>query len=160
MTRGQAPYDDYVMDHIRNARNFRVLENANRESKGSNPLCGDTLTVRLHVARGRVEDAAFRCECCGVSMASASMMTEWVKGREVAEARQFSREFAGRLASRAAKIGRRAGPMERALLGTARDFPARAGCAVLPWSTLVAALQAPTGPEPGDSPRISGRNLP
>ena len=140
MKRGRAPYDDFVMDHIRDARNYRVLENANREKQGSNPLCGDVITVQLHVARGRVEAAAFQCECCGISMASASMMTDWVIGREVAEVRQYIRAFFGHLASRSGAASRRGDPMERALLATVRDFPARAGCAALPWTTLEAAL--------------------
>jgi len=140
MRRGQAPYDDFVMDHIRNARNYRVLENANREKQGSHPLCGDVITVQLHVAHGRVEAAAFQCECCGISMASASMMTDWVIGREVAEARQYVRAFSGQLANRSGAAPRRADAMERALFETVQDFPARAGCAALPWTTLEAAL--------------------
>ena len=140
MSSEPGPYDDFVMDHIRNARNFRVLEHVNRESSGTNPPCGDRLTVQLRVARGRVEEAAFQCECCGISMASASMMTDWVKGRTLAEARQFVREFAGRLAGRADGVVDGAGEMERALLATARQFPARVRCAALPWSTLGSML--------------------
>ena len=140
MRRGQAPYDDFVMDHIRNARNYRVLELANREKQGANPLCGDVMTVQLHIAHGRVEAAAFQCECCGISMASASMMTDWVKGREVAEVRQYVRSFSGHLANRSRAAPRGADPMERTLFATVRDFPARAGCAALPWTTLEAAL--------------------
>jgi len=140
MERRQAPYDDFIMDHIRNARNYRVLENANREKQGSNPLCGDVITVQLHIARGRVEEAAFQCECCGISMASASMMTDWVKGREVAEVRQYARALSGYLSNRSGTTSRQGDPMERALFATVRDFPARAGCAVLPWATLESAL--------------------
>jgi nitrogen fixation NifU-like protein len=140
MERRQAPYDDYVMDHIRNARNYRTLADASRDSTGFNPLCGDRITLQLRVAAGRVKEAAYQCECCGVSMASASMMTEWVRGRTLAEARRF----AGTLAT---SVGGRADPgtarneMERALLATVRDFPARAGCAVLPWTTLDSLLK-------------------
>lgn len=66
------PYDDFIMDHIKNARNFRVLDDADRQAHGSNPLCGDEIDVYLRMDRDRIEDAAFQCTCCGVSMASAS----------------------------------------------------------------------------------------
>ena len=136
----QAPYEDLIMDHIRDARNYRVVADANRESTGSNPLCGDTITVQLHVMRGRVEDAGYQCECCGISMASASMMTEWVKGRAPEEARSFARAFAARLADRPGAAPGGASEIERALLATVRDFPARAGCAALPWTMLQSLL--------------------
>ena len=140
MTHREGPYDDFVMDHIRNARNYRVLDPANREGKGANLLCGDTINMQLHVARGRVEDAAYQCECCGVSMASASMMTEWVMGRTLGEARQFAQGIVARLAGRADAVSGEASEIERALLATVRDFPARAGCAALPWTTLQSLL--------------------
>jgi nitrogen fixation NifU-like protein len=136
----QAPYDDFIMDHIRNARNYRALELVSREATASNPLCGDLLTVRLHVARGRVEDAAFQCECCGISMASASMMTDWVRGRALDEARQFARQLIGRLARGSSAKSGGASEMERALAATVRDFPSRSGCATLAWTTLEAML--------------------
>lgn len=141
MTHREGPYDAFVMDHIRNARNYRALDPASREAKGSNPLCGDTITMQLHVSRGRVEDAGYQCECCGVSMASASMMTEWVKGRTLAEARQFVQGIVARLAGRADAVPGGASEMERALLATIREFPARAGCAALPWTTLASLLE-------------------
>ena len=140
MTRRNAPYDDYIMDHIRNARNFRVLGGAKRESTGSNPLCGDRITLQLHVVHGRIEDAAYQCECCGISMASASMMTDWAKGRALGDARPFVRGLIACLTDRPGAARAEAGEMERALLATVRDFPARAGCAALPWTTLESLL--------------------
>jgi nitrogen fixation protein NifU and related proteins len=135
----QSPYDDFVMDHIRNARNFRTLSDADRDSTGFNPLCGDRVTLQLRVADGRIADAAYQCECCGVSMASASMMTEWVKGRAPAEAGRFARDLVASVTGRGAASAE-PGEIERALLATVRDFPSRAGCAVLPWTTLEALL--------------------
>ena len=68
-------YDDVILDHVRNARNYRPVPDADRRAEGVNPLCGDTFTVFLKVESGRIRDAAFQCECCGISMASASVMT-------------------------------------------------------------------------------------
>jgi len=140
MERRQEPYDGFIMDHIRNARNYHVLDHANRKVAGFNPLCGDGLTLQLQVACGRIEDAAFQCECCGISMASASMMTDWVKGRTLGEVGRFVEGFAGRLAGRAEATPIGGSEMERALLATVREYPARAVCAGLPWTTLQSAL--------------------
>ena len=139
MTR-PAPYDDYIMDHIRNARNYRTLPDADRDTVGFNPLCGDRITLQLRMTGGRIVDAAYQCECCGVSMASSSMMTEWVKGRAPAEALEFARHLAGSVSGRAAASAE-PGEIERALLAPARDFPSRARCAVLPWTTLESLLE-------------------
>jgi len=135
----QSPYDDLVMDHIRNARNYRVPDDANRQSRGSNPLCGDEVIVYLKLHGDRVEDAAFQCSCCGISMASASMLTETVRGWGAPEARSYARSVIDLINARTSPDGQ---PDERvaALLGTVREFPARAGCAALPWITLEAAL--------------------
>jgi nitrogen fixation NifU-like protein len=134
-----APYDDYIMDHIRNARNYRTLADATRDTTGFNPLCGDRITLQLRMEGGRIADAAYQCECCGVSMASSSMMTEWVKGRAPAEALQFARDLVGSVTGRAPSSAA-PGEIERALLATVRDFPSRARCAVLPWTTLESLL--------------------
>ena len=129
------PYDHYVMDHIRNARNYRTLAGPDREKTGFNPLCGDRIMLQVRVTGGRIAEAAYQCECCGVSMASASMMTDWVRGRSAEEACRFARELVLALEGRA-EPSAAPGEMERALLATVRDFPARARCAVLPWTTL------------------------
>ena len=138
-TTRQAPYDDYIMDHIRNARNYRTLSDATGDMTGFNPLCGDRITLQLRVAAGRIADAAYQCECCGVSMASSSMMTEWVKGRAPREALRFARDLVGSVTGRSA-ASTEPGEIERALLATVRDFPSRARCAALPWTTLESLL--------------------
>jgi nitrogen fixation NifU-like protein len=136
----KSPYDDLVMDHIRNARNYRVPDDADRQAYGSNPLCGDEVTVYLRMNAGRLDDAAFQCSCCGISMASASMMTESVTGRSAAEARSRARSMIELIKARADPAAREGDEMTSALLATVREFPARAGCALLPWITLEAAL--------------------
>ena len=135
----KSPYDDLVMDHIRNARNYRVPDDANRQSQGSNQLCGDEVTVYLKLHADRVEDAAFQCSCCGISMASASMLTESIVGLTTAEARSHARLVIDQLAARTSADAPRDERVE-ALLATVREFPTRAGCATLPWITLEAAL--------------------
>ena len=88
-------YDDLIMDRIKNARGFRVLDDATHRAEGSNPLCGDEMTVYLTLAGERIESAAFQCTCCGISMASASIMTESVRGARVGR-RPTRRSAAGR----------------------------------------------------------------
>ena len=136
----KSPYDDLVMDHIRNARNYRVLDDASRQSQGSNQLCGDEVTVYLKLNADRVEDAAFQCSCCGIAMASASMLTESIVGLTAAEARSHARAVIETIGSRADAAGTPPDERVEALLATVREFPTRAGCATLPWITLEAAL--------------------
>ena len=136
----QNPYDDLVMDHIKNARNYRALDGADRRSHGSNPLCGDEVDVFLRMDRDRIADAAFQCSCCGISMASASMMTESVRGLSVAEARDRVRALIALIETGPDGTQEGADEIERALLATVREFPARKRCAALPWITLEAAL--------------------
>jgi len=85
-------YSEVILDHIKNARNFHELKDANRKAHGVNPLCGDTFDVYAVVEGDRVVDAAFQCECCGISMASASIMTE-TEGQDRAGSKDAVPEF-------------------------------------------------------------------
>jgi len=133
-------YDDLIMDHIKNARNYRALDDANHEASGSNPLCGDEITLGLKISDDNVEDIAFQCTCCGISMASASIMTESVRGMRVADARTVLRAFVAMLNNRVDSMRQETDDARRAILATVADFPARTRCAALPWLTLEAAL--------------------
>jgi nitrogen fixation NifU-like protein len=133
-------YDDLIMDHIRNARNHRALDQSDRKATGSNPLCGDEVTVYLKIERGRIEDVTFQCTCCGISMASASIMTELTKGKDATEVRNLLRAFVAMLAGRADWETNGATREQRAIFAAAQRFPARARCALLPWATLEGAL--------------------
>lgn len=133
-------YDDLIMDHIRNARNYRVPGDVDRTATGSNPLCGDELTVYLKIERDRIEDIAFLCTCCGISMASASIMTEMVKGKETAKVRTLLREFVAMLGGRADFAAHSATREQSAILATVQKFPSRTRCAALPWATLEDAI--------------------
>lgn len=138
MTELNKLYDDVIMDHIKHARNYRELDAADRRAEGFNPLCGDTLTVFVKLDRDRIEDASFQCSCCGISMASASIMTENVKGKSIAEARAVIRDLTGLLTGTDGSAVRES---HLAVLNVVRDFPSRVDCALLAWQTLAAALQ-------------------
>jgi nitrogen fixation protein NifU and related proteins len=140
----QNHYDDLLMDHIKNARNYRALDGASCSASGANALCGDGMTVYVRMENGRIEEAAFQCECCGVSMASASIMTEAVVGASAEEAKGRIRAFVARVAD-GADAGRRNGECaQSAVVATVRQYPVRSRCAMLPWLTLEAALDGRT----------------
>jgi nitrogen fixation NifU-like protein len=134
-----SPYDELIMDHIRNARNYRPLETFDRRASGTNPLCGDEMLVSVSLDDERIADIGFQCTCCGISMASASVMTEMVKGGTVMEASRLLREMMTMLQGAGDASGAKT-PERLALLDTIRRFPARTRCALLPWATLEAAL--------------------
>src|SRR5690349_3558595 len=134
-------YDDVLMDHIKNARNYCALDDANRTASGTNPLCGDELTVYLRLDEDRVQKVAFQCTCCGISMASASIMTQSMIGAHARDALAAIRAFADFLATPADRIPAGGDADQYAVLDTIRRFPARTRCALLPWITLEAALE-------------------
>jgi nitrogen fixation NifU-like protein len=134
-------YDELIMDHIRNARNYRVLTDASHDAAGSNPLCGDEMRVYIRIDGRRIADAGFQCTCCGISMASASIMTTMLIGAATDEAQLLLREFGALVNARTAPASQPASAEWRALRDTLIRFPARIGCAVLPWTTLEQALQ-------------------
>lgn len=133
-------YDDVVMDHIRNARNYRTLSNASHFAQGMNPLCGDTFSVYARVQAGTVREAAFHCECCGISMASASIMTELVTGKTVEEVRALARNFNALLKAQAQPDETLISGAALAMVELIRESPSRQNCARLSWATLEAAL--------------------
>lgn len=139
MAKSNSLYSDVIMDHIRNARNFCELQTANRKAHGVNPLCGDIFNVYVRVEDERVVEASFQCECCGISMASASVMTETIKGRTLGEARLLYRQFE-RMLTEPAGIGVSGDDGQLAVLSLIGEFPSRVNCALLGWKTLDAAL--------------------
>ena len=140
MAEPKSLYSEVILDHIKNARNFHELKDANRKAHGVNPLCGDTFNVYATVEGDRVVDAAFQCECCGISMASASIMTETVKGKTVQEARTLFRSFEKLLRDPDAASSLSADAGQLPMLELIREFPSRVNCALLGWHTLDAAL--------------------
>ena len=140
MAEAKSLYNEVILDHIKNARNFQALPDADRKSHGINPLCGDTFNVYVKLKDDRISDAAFECECCGISMASASIMTEAVKGRSVAEVKALYRHFESLMKNPGAPSNPPEGAAEVAMLELIADFPSRVNCALLGWYTLDAAL--------------------
>jgi len=135
-----ALYDEVILDHIKNARNYRVLEPADRTAEGVNPLCGDSFTVYVRLQDDQVREASFQCSCCGISMASASVMTQAVRGKTVEQAQQLYRRFMQMLSQPPAAEGDQ-DVAELAVLAVVRDFPSRRNCAALAWHTFAAALE-------------------
>jgi nitrogen fixation NifU-like protein len=133
-------YDEAILDHIKNARNYREVPDADRLAEGVNPLCGDTFKVYLKVDGGRIRDAAFQCECCGISMASASVMTELVRDRTLEEAGALVSEFRT-LVRRRGEGAESLDTGRQAVLSVVRTSPSRGNCALLAWHTLDAALR-------------------
>jgi nitrogen fixation NifU-like protein len=143
-------YNEVILDHIKNARNFQALPDADRRSHGINPLCGDTFNVYLKLQGDRISEAAFECECCGISMASASIMTEAVKGRSVAEVKALYRHFENLMRNPGTASDAPAGAGEIAMLELIGEFPSRVNCALLGWHTLDAALDGRENTTLGD----------
>jgi nitrogen fixation NifU-like protein len=134
-------YQQVILDHNKKPRNFQKLEGANRTAEGFNPLCGDQLTVYLLMDECAVREVSFVGSGCAISKASASMMTQAVKGKTRDEARalfeEFHRMVTGELdeESEPNHLGR------LKIFAGVRDYPARVKCASLPWHTLHAALE-------------------
>ena len=137
-------YQEVILDHGKNPRNFRHPADANRQARGHNPLCGDQLTVYLKLgADGVVEDLAFEGQGCAISMASASMMTEMVRGKTTAAARTLFEGFLRMVTGEAAVDGGEDLDKLEVLAGV-RDYPMRVKCATLAWHALNAAVAGET----------------
>jgi nitrogen fixation NifU-like protein len=137
-------YRDVIVDHNRNPRNFRAIPDADRKAEGFNPLCGDRLTLYVKIEDDRVADVSFDGSGCAISVASASLLTESVKGRTVREAEDLFTKMHALLTRQDVAVDVPALGKLGALSGV-REFPARVKCASLCWHTLDAALhQQPT----------------
>jgi nitrogen fixation NifU-like protein len=137
----KALYQEVILDHNRKPRNYGALPDATHHAEGHNPLCGDRIDVALNLDGDRIGAVGFEGESCAICKASASMMTVAVKGRSRAEAETLIREFremaTGKGTSEGlAHLGR------LAVFSGVRDLPTRVKCAILPWHTLSAALNA------------------
>lgn len=140
-------YQEVILDHGKHPRNLRHPADANREARGNNPMCGDRITVYLTIdPDGRIADAAFQGKGCAISQASASMMTELVRGKTQAEAEALFRSF-HRMCTEddfdpEAVPSADADAMERLqVLSGVREFPMRVKCATLAWHTMNAAMK-------------------
>jgi len=133
-------YQEILLDHYRRPRNFGPLASPDREVEGHNPLCGDRITVRLRLDGERIAEVRFEGSGCAISTASASMMTESVRGRTISEATALGDRFRAHLTTAGAASEEDAELGELAALGGVREFPMRVKCATLAWHALREAL--------------------
>ena len=131
-------YQEVILDHNRRPRNFRVLERPSHHAEGYNPLCGDRLDLFLNIEADRIADVAFQGSGCAISRASASLMTDAVKGCSVGEARTLFERFHRMVTTPPDRSVEDLGKLS--VLAGVREFPVRVKCASLAWHTLKAAL--------------------
>ena len=132
-------YQDVVIDHNRNPRNFGRMQEPDRTAEGYNPLCGDQLILYLRFnPEGYVSEVMFDGSGCAISVASASLMTEYVKGKSITEVEQLFKCFHGMVTNAVDEPPATVGKL--AVLAGVREFPSRVKCATLGWHTLRAAL--------------------
>ena len=133
-------YRDVILDHNRQPRNFGALEAADASVEGFNPMCGDHLTLRLRLNQDTISDIRFEGQGCAISTASASLMTEAVKGKSRGEALKLFERVHQLLTDDAAPPAEELGKL--AALSGVREYPARVKCASLCWHTLASALKS------------------
>ncbi|MCC7496060.1 MAG: SUF system NifU family Fe-S cluster assembly protein [Bryobacterales bacterium] len=130
-------YQELIVDHSKQPRNFRVVTDADRHAEGHNPLCGDRVTIYIKMEGERISDVAFRGSGCAISTASASLLTESLKGRTATEAENIFDNFHN-LVTGAGETG----PLGKlAAFSGVCDYPTRVKCATLAWHTFHAALR-------------------
>jgi nitrogen fixation NifU-like protein len=132
-------YQEMILDHSKRPRNFRALPDASRKAEGYNPLCGDRETIYLKLDGDRLAEISFEGAGCAISTASASMMTESLKGKNRAEVDALFERFHDVITGKADKPGPALGKLE--VFSGVRAYPVRIKCATLPWHTLKAALR-------------------
>ena len=138
-------YRDVIVDHNRHPRNFRPMPDADRHAEGFNPLCGDRLTLYVKLDGDTISDVSFQGSGCAISVASASLLSESVKGKPIAEAERLFATMHALLTRDDVEVDV-AGLGKLGALSGVRRFPARVKCASLCWHTLDAALHRQTEP--------------
>lgn len=140
----RALYQEVILDHNKNPRNFRVMEHADRSLEGYNPLCGDRYTVYLKMKGDTIEDVSFTGSGCAISKASASIMTGLVRNKTREEVLQLFERFHNLVTGHAERM-EGAGELGRmTVFAGVSEFPARVKCASLAWHTLKAVLEKQT----------------
>ena len=140
-------YQEVILEHSKAPRNFRELRGANRKAEGYNPLCGDHFTVYLEMepndddGESRIRDISFQGSGCAISKASASMMTQSVKGKTLAEAEKLFDRFHKLVTGQSSANGNQAELGKLTVFSGVSEFPVRVKCATLAWHALKAALE-------------------
>jgi nitrogen fixation protein NifU and related proteins len=138
-------YQEVILDHNRRPRNFRAIDNPSRTQEGFNPLCGDRLTLYVRLDGDRIADVTFQGSGCAISKASASLMTDALKGKTVEEARALFDRFHAMVTSSPDSPAPDLGKLS--VLAGVREYPTRIKCASLAWHTMKAAVSRDaTGP--------------
>ncbi|MBI2780085.1 MAG: SUF system NifU family Fe-S cluster assembly protein [Gammaproteobacteria bacterium] len=135
-------YQEMILEHNKKPRNFGVIAEANRHAEGHNPVCGDHITLHLHLEGEQIQGVSFEGHSCAICKASASMMTAQVKGKTVAEAETLIQEFRDMVTG---KLDTKTQPHHLGrltVLAGVSELPSRVKCAVLPWHTLHSAFVA------------------
>ena len=137
-------YQEIILDHGKNPRNLGKFDNYNKDAKGNNPLCGDNVHVYLRLNENKkVEDIAFEGHGCAISMASASIMTDMVRGKEEKEVKEIVTDFLGMIKEKDSletKILKDDEKTKLMSLSGVKQYPMRVKCATLSWHTLTSAL--------------------
>jgi nitrogen fixation NifU-like protein len=131
-------YQEVILEHSKKPRNYRALATANHKAEGYNPLCGDHFTVYLDLENGAIKDIGFQGSGCAISKASASMMTQSLKGKTAAEAEELFSKFHDVVTGHA--VGNEENLGKLAVFAGVSEFPLRVKCATLAWHALRAAL--------------------
>ncbi|MDM8350716.1 SUF system NifU family Fe-S cluster assembly protein [Pseudomonas sp. sp1636] len=139
-------YQEVIVDHGRRPRNFRRIEDSNRSAQGFNPLCGDQLRIELRLADGVIEDIAFQGEGCAISQASASLLTQAIKGMRQEQALELFTRVHALLTEGPSSQTPPEALGKLAVLAGVWEFPLRVKCATLAWHTLRSALQGGAAP--------------
>jgi len=135
-------YQQVILDHSKSPRNYSKLEAANRTAQGHNPLCGDHVTMYLHLDGNTVKDISWQGSGCAISRASASILTTAVKGKSVAEVKSLFAQVHDMVTT-----GKSNGDLGKlAVFAGVHKFPARVKCAILPWHAAVAAVEGKSEP--------------
>ena len=134
-------YQEVILDHNRRPRNWGAIDQPDRAADGYNPLCGDKLRLTLRMDGNRIGDVKFEGSGCAISKASASMMTDLVKGRTMAEAEELVDKLQAMVTAPMDVPAEDAALGKLAVLSGVREFPARVKCATLAWHTLRSALE-------------------
>jgi nitrogen fixation NifU-like protein len=139
-------YQDVILEHSKAPRNYRELPAANHKAEGFNPLCGDRFTVYVALEGDAIRDISFQGSGCAISKASASMMTQIVKGKTVAEAEKIFGRFHEMVTGHVPAGGNESELGKLTVFSGVSEFPVRVKCATLAWHTLHAALEGKQDP--------------
>ena len=137
-------YQEIILEHGKNPRNLRKTDNFNKDAKGYNPLCGDSVHVYLKLdEKKKIEDVSFEGSGCAISMASASIMTDLVKGKEAKEVKEIVNDFIGMIKENPELKSKNLNDEEKTklmCLSGVKQYPMRVKCATLSWHTLTSAI--------------------